>query len=166
MTGSGRISLLVDSPLRTLAHAMNGLDTEVRRQIGQQTKKAAQPIWLESMRGHATDRMQVRLADSATVGVTTQNVFLRAGTTGKLSSGTPVSRVALPIEFGANPNKMVKVTPRNGKPYQRRLGTRFRPPRRGGYVAYPAARDSIPRFASLWVQTAYRTIHETIEKVS
>ncbi len=165
MAGSGRISLLVDSPLRTLAHAMNGLDTEVRRQIGAATKAAAQPIWLESARGHATDRMQVRLADSATVGVTTQNVFLRAGSKGALSSGTPVSRVAHAIAFGANPNKMVKVNPRNAAAYQRRMGTRFRLPRRGGYVIYPAARDSIPRFARLWVQTAHRTIHETIEKV-
>jgi hypothetical protein len=165
MTSSGRNSLLVDSPLRTLAHAMNGLDTEVRRQIGQQTKAAAQPIWLETTRAHATDRMQVRLADSATVGVTTQNVFLRAGTKGALSSGTPVAQVAHAIAFGANPNKMVKVAPRNAAPYQRRMGTRFRPPRRGGYVIYPAAHDSIPRFASLWVQTTHRTIHDTIEQV-
>ncbi len=165
MAGSGRISLLVDSPLRDLAFAMRELDTEVRRQIGAATKRAASPIWLESMRGHASDRMQVRLADSATVGVTVQNVFLRAGT-GRLSSGTPLADVAKAVEFGANPNRMVSVRTRKGTTYKRRLGSRFHLPRRGGYVAYPAARASIPRIASLWVQTAIRTVHETVEKVA
>jgi len=60
----------------------------------------------------------------------------------------------------------VTVTTRKGTTYKRRLGTRYRLPRRGGYVAYPAAGDSIPRFASLWVQTAIRTIHETVERVA
>lgn len=165
MAGSGRISLLIDSPLRTLAAAMREVEPETKRQIGAATKKAAQPIWLESMRGNAETRMEVRLADSAQVGVTAQNVFLRAGGVGVLSSGTPISVVAKPIEFGANPGRIIESRTRNGTPYQRRMGTVYRLPRRGGYVAYPASSESIPRFASLWVQTARRTIFEKLEEV-
>lgn len=166
MAGSGRISLLIDSPLRTLATAMRNVEPEVKRQIGSATKKSASPIWLESMHGHATDRMQVRLAGTAQVGVTAQNVFLRAGGVGTLSSGTPISLITKPTEFGANPNRMITTRSRNGKTYRRRMGTMYRLPRRGGYVAYPAASDSIPRVASLWVQTARRTIFEKIETVT
>lgn len=165
MAGNGRISLLVDSPLRTLAHVMRGLDSDVKREIGKHTKKAVLPIWSESTKAHATNRMQVRLADSAKVGVTAQNVFLRAGV-GRLSSGTALERIAKGVEFGASPDTKVRTRSAKGKPYTRRMGTAFRLPRRGGYVAHPAARDAIPRIASLWVQTAHRTIHEALDKVA
>jgi hypothetical protein len=97
--------------------------------------------------------------------VTVQNVFLRAGT-GLLTNGTPIQVLAKPIEFGADPNRRVATRSRKGKAYTRRLGNAFGSPRRGGKVAYPAAKDSIPRFAALWIQTARRTVHEAIEKVT
>lgn len=160
-----RISLLIDSPLTVLMHAMRGLDADVRREIAAQTKAAAQPIWTEETRARALSRLQSRLADSARVGVTQQNVFLRAGAVGKLSSGTGISSVAHAIEWGANPDKHVATRSRKGTPYDRRLGSAFGAPRRAGHVAMPAASDSIPRFASLWAQTAIRTVHERVERI-
>ena len=166
-TGAGRISLLIDSPLRDLAHAMRGLDGEIKSQIGTHTKNAAQPIWEDETRGRAVSRLQVRaLADTARVGVQARNVFLRSGAVGLLSSGTPAAAVSRAAEFGAKPEQLVKVNARGKKPYGRKLGAAFGAPVRGGNVVYPAARDSIPRFASLWVQTAMRCIHESIEEVT
>ena len=164
MAGSGRISLLIESPLRTFALAMRGLDSEVRGQINKRTKPVAEPIWREATRGQVENRMQTRLADSARVGVTNANVFLRAGAIGRLSSGTPISVLAKAIEHGASPDTKVTTRSRTGTTYTRRLGGAFRLPRRGGYVAHPAARQVISRLASLWIQTAIRTVHETIEK--
>lgn len=162
---TGRISLLVDSPLSTLLQAMQGLDGEVRRQIGRQTKAHAQPIWAEETRGQIQTRLQAKLASSARAGVTTRNVFLRAGTTGKIGQ-VPLSTLAKAIEFGADPKKIIKSTSKRGNPYERRMGSGFSRPRRAGYVAYPAASEAVPRIASLWVQTAIRTINESIEEVS
>lgn len=162
---AGSISLLIDSPLATLMHAMRGLDRDVRTQIGRHTKAAAQSIWAETTRANVTTRMQTRLADSARAGVTTRNVFLRAGGVGRIGS-TPLSTLATAIEFGAHPDTRVASRSRKGTAYTRRMGGGFRLPRSRGYVAYPAASESIPRIASLWVQTAVRTIHETVEKVS
>lgn len=160
-----RISLLIDSPLSVLMHAMQGLDSDVRREIAAQTKTVVGPIWAEETRMRPASRLQSRLAQSATVGVTQQNVFLRAGGVGKLSSGTGISTLALAIEFGANPNKQITTHSRKGRQYKRRLGPAFGGPRRGGHVAYPAATQAIPRIAALWIQTAVRTIHETIEDI-
>lgn len=166
MASNGRISLLVDSPLRTLAHAMRGLDSEVRAQIGKHTKPVAEPVWKEVTRAQVHDRLQARvLADTARVGVTTQNVMLRSGGVGKLSSGTPASVLARATEFGADPNKMINSRTKAGKAYTRRRGRQFNLPSSRGYVVYPAAREIIPRIASLWFSTAVRTIHETIEGV-
>ena len=147
-----------------MMQAMRGLDRETRTQIGRATKSAAQPIWAETTRSQVATRLQSRLAESARVGVTTRNVFLRAGGTGKIGS-TPLSRLALAIEFGADPKKKVATRSRKGTPYVRRMGGGFRLPRSRGYVAYPASSEAIPRLASLWVQTTIRTMHEALEKV-
>lgn len=165
----GRISLLVDSPLRDMLLAARELPADVRKEIGVQTKKAAEPIWFEETRGRAATRLQQRaLVNSARVGVTARNVFLRSGSVGRLSSGTPVSAIAKAAEFGASPSKLQKVPAhrRKGKPvkaHTRKMGSRFPMPRRGGYVVYPAARDSTTRFASLWIQTATRTALDHLE---
>lgn len=165
--GTGSISLLIDSPLRDLALAMRAVPTDIKKEIGSQTKKAAKPIWFEETRGRAQTRVQQRvLVNSSDVSVTARNVTLKAGGKGRLSSGTPVERLARAAEFGMNASKPITQKSKKGKQYTRTAGSTFGPNRRGGYVAYPAAREAIPRLASLWVQTARRTIHERIEEVT
>lgn len=161
-----RISLLIDgSPLAVLATVMRGLPTDVKREIGTRTKGPAVDMWREELNDNAEDRRQFALAKSGTVGVTQSNVTLRAGGVGRLSSGTPVSAIAKATEFGANADQKILTRSRAGKPYKRRLGPTFGPPRRGGKVAYPAAAKVVARVASLWIQTAHRTIYEKIERL-
>jgi len=163
---AGRISLLIDSPLRTLMLAMQDLDKEVRTQIGKATKAEAAPIWEDELWKHGgRSLLEERLADSGKVGVTTRNVFLRAGT-GKLRSGAPLDRLARAVEFGRPADALARRTSRKGTTYKMRSGNRFLPRQRGGYMVYPAAFDSIPRFASLWIQTTVRAVHEAVEKAT
>lgn len=165
----GRISLLVDSPLRDLMIASRSVPTEVRRQVNSYVKAAASPIWTGELRERAATRIQQRaLVNSGQVGVTSRNVFLRSGSTGKLSSGTPVKDVSLAAEWGVNPSKKqsVRATTRRGRPvkaHTRKIGGRIPPVRRGGYVVYKAAEDSIPRIASVVVQTATKTTLDLLE---
>lgn len=164
---AGSISLLVDSPLRDLAFAMREVPTELKKQISTHTKANAEPIWKEETRDRAATRLQQKtLVSSARVGVTARNVFLRSGAVGRLSSGTPVSVLAGPAEFGMNPSTVVQQRSRKGKTYTRRAGDAFGVNRRQGNVVYPAANASIPRFASLWIQTAHRCLYDADEKVS
>lgn len=160
-----RISLLIDSPLSRVLTLMRGADGDVRRNIARYTKSEALPLWQDELRGRGEDRRQVRLAQSGTVGVTQQNVILRAGVTGKLSSGTAIKDLAWATEVGASATKDVATRSRTGTPYKRKLGPTFGTVIRRGKVALPAARASIPRFASLWAQIAARTLHDLIEKV-
>ncbi|WP_248242978.1 hypothetical protein [Microbacterium kunmingense] len=101
---------------------------------------------------------------TASVGVSSRNVTLRAGGL-TFKGGRSADRITGALEFGGGADKVITSRSRKGKAYRRRLGPAFGPPYRNGRVVYPAARDSIPRFASLWVQTARRTIHEAIEEV-
>lgn len=165
MAGNGRISVLIDSPLRSMLLAMRTVPADIRKQIAGQTKKNAQPIWFEETRDGAATRMQQRvLVDSERVGVTQRNVFLRSGGVGTLRSGTPVSRLAAVAEFGMGAGKEISSTSRKGTAYTRRAGSAFPSRRPSGHVVYPAARRSIPRFAALWIQTAVRTILDAFDR--
>lgn len=165
LSGYGSISLLIDSPLRDLALAMRAVPTDIKREIGKATKAAAKPIWTEETRERGETRLQQRvLVSSADVNVSARNVVLRSGGRGKLANGTPVSRLARAAEFGMNPGKEIQSTSKTGTPYTRTAGAAFGP-NTAGNVVFPAARGAIPRLASLWVQTARRTIHESLEEV-
>jgi hypothetical protein len=167
MAGVGRISLLIDSPLRTVWLAFRGLEPDVRKQITSHTKRLAEPVWKEETSGHALSRLQQRvLAGTSRVGVSGLSMTLRAGGAGRLSSGTPTSLIAHATEWGADPETKVTVRNRKGTTFQRRMGTRFGGTRRQGNTVMPAARAVIPRMASLVVQTTIRTVHELVEKVS
>ncbi|WP_341941729.1 hypothetical protein [Microbacterium sp. LWH10-1.2] len=98
--------------------------------------------------------------------MTARNITFKSGGKGRLSSGVPVSALARSAEFGMNSGKQIASTSKKGKAYTRSAGNTFGPNRRAGNVAFPAAREAIPRVASLWVQTARRTIHEALEEVS
>lgn len=162
--GNGRISLLIDSPLRDLLIALRAVPAEARKNVTTYSRKYAEPIWTEETRDRAATRLQQRaLVDTARVGVATRNIYLRSGGVGKMSSGAPVTSVAFGAEFGANPDKVVAQTSRKGKGYRRRLGGGFGSPRRGGNVVYPAARESIPRITSVVIQSAYRALLDAFD---
>lgn len=164
---TGRISLLVSHDMRVLVEAVRGMDAEVRKQIRAHTKAQATPLWKSEIAQHTGTRLQNRvLVDSARISVTDQNVMVKSAQVGKLSSGIPVTQLAGPAEFGAATSKTVSQSSGRGpgKRYTRRMGDAFGRPTRKGKVFFPAAHESIPRLASLWVQTAYRTVAETFEK--
>lgn len=161
-----RISLLIEgSPLRVLVDALRGVPAETKRQIGAATKRAALPIWTEETSERAATRLQQRvLVDSARVGVEATNLTLRSGGVGKLSSGTPVSDLAIAAEFGMSPGALINTRSRKGTQYRRKAGATFAGRTKAGKVVYPAAAAAIARVASLWIQTAHRTLHEAEEK--
>jgi hypothetical protein len=45
----------------------------------------------------------------------------------------------------------------------RNTTAQFKPRNRSGYVFYPAAKEMIPRLASLWVQTVVKTFADIFE---
>ena len=164
---TGRISLLVSHDMRVLVEAVRGMDAEVRKQIRAHTKAQAAAVWKSEIAQHTGTRLQNRvLVDSARISVTDQNVMMKSAIVGKLSSGVPVTQLAGPAEFGSAPGKRVTQSSGRGprKQYSRRMGGAFGRPTRKGKVFFPAAHESIPRLASLWMQTAYRTVAETFEK--
>lgn len=165
MAGGGRISLLIDSPLPALIQALKGVDAEANKQIQTHTRANGLPIWQDELASRVTTRLEAHLAGSGAIGVQKGNIFLKAAQKGKLSSGTPIKRVALAAEFGRAPSAPIKRVSRRGVRYEMRTGGRFRPRNRRGYIVYPAFRAAVPRIGALWIQTYIRTMHEQVEGV-
>lgn len=161
-----RISLLIDgSPLAVLASAMRGLPTDVKREISKHTRGPAGDMWRDELNQHVETRLQGAVARSGAVSVTARNVTLKAGGAGALSSGTAVTDITTATEFGMRADSKITTRSRKQKTYQRRAGTTFGGRRPRGNTVHPAARAVVPRMASLWAQTAWRTVRERIERL-
>lgn len=165
-----RISVYSSRELQGLIARLRTVDRETRKAIRQATRGVALPIWQESLRSHATTRLEVRtLVDTGRVKVSDQNVTLTSATIGRrLSGGLAPKKDFHLVEFGSvdrDAYRPYSATSRKGRtfPVKRRTQRMFKARNTKGYVVYPAAADAIPRLASLWAQTAVRTLHELIE---
>jgi hypothetical protein len=117
----------------------------------------AETPWLDAVLGEADTTMERRvIAGTATVAVSDQNIRIQSAAKGRrLSGGFDPKRDYAAVEFGAKHKK--KSYMRKGHRVTRNTTAQFRGRRTQGYVFYPAAREMIPRLASLWVQTVVKT---------
>lgn len=171
MAGSGRISVFASEELRTLLAALKQVPREVQKQVRQYTKSDAQPIWQDELRGHVQSRVEDRvLAKTGRVRVSNQNVTLESAKIGRsLQGGARPSELAGAVEFGANRderNTTMTTSPKGKRyPVTRRTKRQFRSWTSNGHVVYPSTRRAIPRLASLWIQTAARTLFDAFDSV-
>lgn len=163
-----RISAHSSKQLQAVILASKQVERETRAQIRKHTRDIVRPEWERAVRERASTRLEHRvLGDTARAVVSDQNVTLKTAHIGRaLSGGLKPSEAWGPVEFGAD-GRRTSYTGRRGSTTfpvnARRTTLQFRPVNRRGYVAYPAAADIIPRIASLWAQTAVRTLHEAFE---
>lgn len=169
MAGSGRISVFASEELRTLLAAVKGVPREMRKNIRTYTKRDAQPIWQQEVQGRVMSRLDDRvLGKTSRVAVSDQNVQLQSARIGKsLKGGAKPSELAGAVEFGADRNAEAtyETTSRKGRRYLVTRHTKRQLPSRNtnGRIVYASSRESIPRLASLWVQTAARTLYDALE---
>lgn len=172
MAGSGRISVFASKDLQTLLAALKQVPRDVQKQIRTYTKQDAQPIWQSEIGSNVRSRLDQRVfGATARVTVSNQNVQLQAARIGRsLQGGAKPSAIAGGVEFGANRDERVAYTSTSpkGKRYAVVRRTKRQLPNRNtnGRIVFPASRKSIPRLASLWVQTAARTLFDAFDSVT
>ena len=167
-----KISANSSKELRATVQALKLVPRDLQRNIRKYTQSEMVPEWHKGLAEHAVSRSQHRvLVDTARVSVSNQNVMLKSATVGRsLAGGLSPKDSWAAFEFGANRGDQAKTTytsrSRKGRSFKVTRNTRRQlPPRsRTGWVVYPTAKALIPRFASLWVQTTYRTIAEALER--
>ena len=170
MAGAGRISVFASKDLRTLLVALKQVPRDVQKNVRAYTKADAQPIWQAEIQKNVKTRMDQRvLGATARVRVSNQNVQMESARIGRsLQRGTKPSAIAGGVDFGANRGERntYMTTSRKGKRYAATRHTKNQLPTRNtnGRVVFPASRKATPRLASLWVQTAFRTLLDTFDK--
>lgn len=165
-----RISIHVSRELQVLHAALREVPNATRKAIRTATRTAALPVWREEVAMNVHSRVEgIVFGRTARVAVTDRGVRLQAARIGKpLRGGLDVKTQWHGIEFGGDDVvRTVETTSRKGTRFavKRHTQRQLRARKQTGYVVYPAAAGSIPRFASLWFQTAVRAIHEAHEGV-
>jgi hypothetical protein len=158
-----RIDVQGSQELQDVILALKNSDAEVRKQIRGQTKGNLTRPWLDAIEAEASTTLERRvIAATATVAVSDQNIRIQSAAKGRKLSGGLLPKVDYgPVEFGAA-HKKISYT-RDGHRVTRNTTAQFKPRNRKGYVFYPAAREMIPRLASLWVQTVVKTYADIFE---
>lgn len=158
-----QISLLIDSPLRDLLLRLRGVDADARKQALSAARKDAGPIWQDEIAPRAaTQLQQAVLVDTARVGVSARDIQLKSATTGKLTTGAPVTDLAAATEFGMSPGALIYTHSRKGKAFARRAGNTFDGRTKAGKVVYPSVDAAIPRITSLVIQTITRSLLDAL----
>ena len=141
--------------------AINQSDREVQKQIRVQTKANLTKPWLAEVRSRASTKLEKRvISDTATVVVSNQNIRIQSAAKGRrLEGGLNPKGHYRAVEFGSGHQK--RTYTRKGRKSGTHTVTRnttaqFKDRTKTGYVFYPAAREMIPRLASLWVQTTVK----------
>lgn len=165
-----RLDVFKSPELLATIYALRAVDKTLQAQVRKQTKAMAQPEWKKALAQHADTMLEHRvLVDTAVISVSNQNVRVQSANKGRPRSGglNPKTDWA-GVEFGSHAK---------GKTYRRKnrgsaggthsvtrvMGTQFKAHKPNGYVFYPTAAEMIPRLASLWVQTAIKTIANALE---
>ena len=157
-----RLDVTRSAALSAAVRVMATMPRETAKATRKYSKAVIQPEWRKGLAEHAPgERMfHTRLVTPSAAYVSDRGVKLRAGRQGGFPRET---------EFGAQREAWETYTRKSRKGgthnVTRRTQRQFPAVRRKGYVFGPTARNMIPRIASLWVQTIYRTVHEVIEKI-
>lgn len=163
-----RIDVTKSRELQAAIFAIRSLDKTIQKLVRQHTKRIAAPEWSKALNRKASTALErAVLANTSVVTVTNQNVRARSASKGRRLSGGLNPKTDWPgVEFGATAQNATytRVSPKGTRHrVTRKTGTQLRRRNREGYVFYPAAREMVPRLASLWVQTIVKTIGNALE---
>ncbi len=153
-----RLDVRGSDALRDVVLAINQSDREVQRAIRTYTKAELTRPWMQAIGEQVNTKVEGRvIAATATISVSNQNIRIQSAAKGRKLSGGLNPKVDYPVvEYGADRSQTTRYRRkgRNGGTHnvKRHTYIQFRPRNKRGYVFGPAAKEMIPRLASLWVQ--------------
>lgn len=157
-----RLDIKKSAALSATVQTLATIPKDVAKEVRTHTKAVVEPEWKKGLAGRAANRTQhERLVGPATTYISDRGVRLVAGS-------NRADNFTRETEFGSYReefNTYRRRSPRGkSHPVTRRTQKQFYHYTKKGHVVYPTAENMIPRIASLWVQTTYRTVAESLEK--
>ncbi len=156
-----RIDVRKSPVLQALITTLASVPNDVAKEVRSQSKAVIVPEFKRGLaeRAPAERVFHERLVAPSTAYVSDKGVKLIGGANGMFPRET---------EFGAYREEWIDYTRRSRKggthPVRRRVQRAFWHYTKDGRVFYPTLVNMIPRIAALWVQTAYRTLADNMEK--
>jgi len=165
-----KVDIRDSAELQDLVIALKGADKDIQQAVRAQSREVLVPIWQSAVTQRAETVYEARLAGTARVAVSNQNVTMTAAKVRgqKFSGGLDLRESWSTVERGANLNKTATYQRRSKKggthSVTRQTMKPFRPRKAGGYVLSPAREEIGPRATSLWVQTAIKTLLDKLDR--
>ena len=159
-----------DARLDAVVFGLKLVGRDVRNQINRTTRAELKPIWQQEMAKQLGGKHKFTVAMLGKGLVQGGNPpVLRAATSRRpLSGGLVPDRDYFLAEFGGRSTLFSRYQRRSKSgarhDVSRRTMLGLPPTIRRGRVAYPAAAETAPRMASLWVQTFVRAVYEAVEE--
>lgn len=159
-----------DARLDAVILGLKLVERDVRNKISRSTRAELKPIWQQEMAQQlaGTDRFTAIVLGKGLVSGGNPPI-MRAATSRRARSGGLIpDRDYYLAEFGGRTTLYSRYqrTRRGGAPHNVRRRTMLGLPQTTpqGRVAYPAAAETAPRMASLWVQIFVRSVYDAIEE--
>jgi hypothetical protein len=159
-----------DARLDAVVFGLKLVGRDVRNQINRTTRAELKPIWQQEIAKQLAGKHPFTVAMLGKGLVSGGNPpTMRAATSRRaLSGGLIPDKDYFLAEFGGRSTLFSKYTRRSKNGVQHSVSRRtmlgLPPTIRRGRVAYPAAAETAPRMASLWVQTFVRSVYEAVEE--
>jgi hypothetical protein len=160
-----------DSRLDAVVYGLKLVPRDVRNRVNRDTRSTLKPIWQQEIQKHlaGTDTFTGRMIGKGLVSGGNPPVMRAATSRRPMRPGGLVPDVeGYLAEFGGRDTLYSTYRRRspNGGRHEVHRRTRLGLPRteRRGRVVYPAAAETAPRMASLWVQTFVRAVYEAVEE--
>lgn len=158
-----RIPVTANRELLAMIQGLKFLDREWLTVWTRESRADIEPMWKAELEASRPNRLQrTVLVRTSRVAVSRRAIQLKAGATGKLSSGDRMARIARAVEFGQDQNlrtryaRKDKATPAPGQHIvTRRTAHPVGPRSAKGKVVWPALERFVPRAAAVAAEKFY-----------
>lgn len=156
--------------LGAAAVAMKRAPAELRKRMNQQMREELNPVWKRSLAQNmgGFSRADEMMLKGARIAAGNPPALIAASSRARYGRALkPVENWPL-VEFGSNNKResSYERRSRNGGTHRvtRRTMTGWPSRQRNGRIAGPAARETLPRLASYWIQTVVKTFMDALEE--
>lgn len=160
-----------DSTIDAVVYGLKLVPRDVRNQVNRSTRAELKPIWQQELAGKLSARGETFTTKMIGTGLVAGGnpPIMSAATSRRALSGGVIPDVqGYLAEFGGRSSAFTDYQRRskNGGTHhvRRRTATGLPQTIARGRVVYPAAAETAPRMASLWVQIFVRTVYEALEE--
>jgi hypothetical protein len=158
-----RVDVTASRELQAMVRGLKFIEREWLSLWAREARRELEPEWRQQLEASRPNTLQrAVLVRTSRVSVSRKAIMLKAGATGRLSSGARAADIARATEFGQDPNLRTRYSRKNQGSGQhtvtRRTARPVGPKSPKGKVVWPALGRFVPRAAAVAVDLFYEVL--------